>query len=407
MRTRASRLSWIGFFLVGLVGVSLGGCGAKSGLLSVEASDAQTDTGTTVLPDTGPDSLLPDVIVETAPDGGFGCPIDPPTTTAACTAAGAVCTYRRGKVGPCSDATASDEVVYRCERDGWLEIARCIDPTACPPSPPVEGSPCSNDGLDCFYASPVCAASSIAQCETGVWHGVDDCGARPSETDCVLTATLSGETRVMLDGKGTIADRPALAAAGTQLFASWALTPELGGTETIDFKVMQTAVPSMARPLPFDFTGAYDGDTMPAADFARDRFALAWGSTESTSAGGWSAMAVLDGDASSHLVSPKGRAARSTSRARRAPARRSVGSHIAIHSVISRVEWEPRRSPSPPTAPRAATKCSSPTSAPPAPTSSRCTTRGPPSRVGATGSRSSRPSARRAISSTTPGSISG
>jgi hypothetical protein len=100
---------------------------------------------------------------------------------------------------------------------------------------------------------------------------------------------------VVLDGKGTIADRASLAAAGTQLFAAWVLTPELGGTESIAFQMLQTAVPSMARPLPFAFTGPFSGDTMPSTDFARDRFALAFGSSESASAGGWAAMPVLDG----------------------------------------------------------------------------------------------------------------
>ena len=288
MRTRIVRSGVL------VAALSLVGCGAKSGLLSV---DVAADAG----PSGGGDAGQLDAASDAPPDTGFPhptpvhCPSDPPTTTDACGNVGAVCTYRRGKIGPCSDASASDQVVYRCEPDGWLEIARCIDPTACPAMPPAEGSPCDAEGLDCFYSNATCLSGSIAQCESGSWHGVDDCGARPKEGACVLQPTLSGDARVVLDGSGTIADRPALAAAGTQLLASWALTPELGGTETIDFKVVQTAVPSMARPLPFDFVGPFSGDTRPAADFARDRFALAFGSSESASAGGWVAMPVLDG----------------------------------------------------------------------------------------------------------------
>ncbi|GAC1363996.1 MAG: hypothetical protein NVSMB47_15650 [Polyangiales bacterium] len=285
-----------------LVTISIAiGCGSRSELLlgDVPGSDAAPAAEDSA---DGSDATPPP---DAARDLGVDvpasrCPLDPPRTSDACPARGAVCTYRRGKVGPCSDATASDQQVFRCEADGWLEVARCIDPTDCPATPPPDGTTCRQHGLDCFYSSPTCATGSIAQCESDVWTSVNDCGARArTGPPCVLTPTLVDDRRIVLEGAGTIADRAAVATAGTQLLAAWVITPKLGGAESIEWSVLQSAVPAMAAPLPFVFFGRSPGDTAPAADFAGDRFAVVWGSREPASLGVWGAAPALDGASSS------------------------------------------------------------------------------------------------------------
>lgn len=275
--------------------VLLSACGARSELLGVEApGDAGVDApvrddGGTI--DSGVDAPLLDVGV----DGPAAeCPKDPPLTGSACGEVGAVCTYRRGKIGPCSDASASDQVVSRCEKDGWLEIARCIDPTACPPVMPTEGQSCAPLGLDCFYSAPTCATGAIFQCESSHWHATNDCGARAKETACVLTPTLDGDARVLLDTKGTVADRATLGAAGTQVMAAYTLTPMLGGTESVAASVFQTAVPTTPTTLPFTGSGPFVGDSMPALDFVHDRFSLAYGARSTARVGAYFHSFVLD-----------------------------------------------------------------------------------------------------------------
>ncbi len=274
-------------------------CGARSELFGVETSgDARPGTLGFDADLPSVDSIAPrDVAIDSFVDAppSVECPKDPPSTASACAIVGAVCTYRRGKVGPCSDASASDQVVVRCEREGWLEIARCIDPTACPPVMPTEGQSCSAQGLDCFYSATTCAKESIFQCESSHWHAVNDCGARATEVACVPTATLVGDARLLLDTSGTIADRTSLATAGTQLLAAYTLTPMLGGSESVGASVVQSAVPSMAKTVGFVGSGTFFGDSMSAVDFAGNRFLLGWGSREPGHIGAFATSTPLEG----------------------------------------------------------------------------------------------------------------
>ena len=285
MRTHASKL-------VLLVLGAVCGCG-RTGLFVAEVAADATPLDDVLSPTDAPDA--PDTTpIDVGVDAPTtSCPIDPPLTTAACANVGAVCSYR----GACS-GEKGDRTVFRCERDGWLEVARCIDQRTCPSTPPSDGTPCAEHGLDCFYSNASCATSAIAQCATSVWQSVNDCGARASSSStCVLTPTLTSDRGVLLEAKGTIASRATLAAAGTQLRVAYALTPMFGGSESLDTRMVQSAIPSMAAPLAFSPFGPYRADTMPALDFSGDRFALSWGSGEFAGPGASVAVSVLDGPA--------------------------------------------------------------------------------------------------------------
>jgi hypothetical protein len=249
-----------------------------------DAGYVRPEAGTTPRPDANTNP--PDANVaspEAATDAGTAtpCPADIPTTAAACPSEGQICVFRRGKMGPCDDNGNDDTVVWRCDHGEWLEIAHCIDEAACPEHPPAEFSSCPSLGLDCFYSSDTCSASSTAQCAAEGWVYVNACEPRTNDNCLLLDQTLAsdGELGIQDDPLDTHYIRwPVIAVAGTQTMMAWHevsccdnMGPYIAATRA------QTAVPSMIGMYsgPAPIVGHF-ANSNPVLAFERDRFLLGW-----------------------------------------------------------------------------------------------------------------------------------
>ncbi|MEO7092151.1 MAG: hypothetical protein ABI175_02795 [Polyangiales bacterium] len=255
----------------------LGGC--RTGLQVEDLGEVPattSDTGTSV--DAAPtlDTASPPGIDAAIPPTARDCPPDLPKNGSACGSVGAMCTYSRGKFGPCSDVGTNNQLAYRCEDTGWLEVARCIDRTSCPSTRPRAGEPCTQEGLDCFYDAPTsCVEDALMQCAGGRFLAVNRCGAT-ARGDGPLLATLKDERRLMIDGGAFPVGSLGAAMAGTQLMVGALVRPT--PHQAAHRFLAQTAVPRM----PARFSPSSDSFVMgevvapPRLDFFRDRFLLAY-----------------------------------------------------------------------------------------------------------------------------------
>ncbi|MBI4700644.1 MAG: hypothetical protein HY744_05690 [Deltaproteobacteria bacterium] len=104
-----------------------------------------------------------------------GCPVPAPASHSQCPAelVGTQCIY----------ASASE--LCRCtdmECGGPCEIIdppqwRCFGPPAepgCPAVVPNDGAACSQPGLECSYLGGPCGGGTLARCEQGAWHWIDN-----------------------------------------------------------------------------------------------------------------------------------------------------------------------------------------------------------------------------------------
>ena len=236
---------------------------------SADAGTPGTDGGTPL------DAALPpakDAAVPEARD----CPTDLPKNGSACAATGALCTYVRGKFGPCSDVGANNQLAYRCEETGWLEIARCIDKTSCPAARPRAFEPCTQEGLDCFYdASSTCAEDAIMQCAEGHFIAVNRCGTG-ARAEGPLIATLKDERRLVVDGGSFPVSSIGAAIAGTQLMIGALVRPP--PHQTGNRFLVQTAVPTASARFSPTAETLFMGEVIapPRIAFFRDRFLFAY-----------------------------------------------------------------------------------------------------------------------------------
>ena len=252
----------------------LGGC--RTGLQVEDlGAPASLDSGASTTGDAGPSFEAGPPMTDTAVPPASDCPLDLPANGAPCPALGATCTYERAKFGPCSDVGSNSQLAYHCEDTGWLEVARCIDRTACPSPRPKEGDACTQNGLDCFYDAPTtCARDAIMQCAQGRFLAVNACsGVREAGP---LVATLKDDRRRMIDGGAVPVGSIGASLAGTQLVIGALVRP--APHQDVHLFRAQTAVPSMSQ----RFAPSSDTFTMgeviaaPRLDFFRDRFLLAY-----------------------------------------------------------------------------------------------------------------------------------
>lgn len=271
--------------LLGLAAV-VAGCGARSGLLVADTSDAG-DGGAPANPsaDAGGEDVQ-EVGPETGWDAsGQSCPEQLPALASACASDRQVCAYAAGEQSPCDDVGQDDRVAYRCDDGLWLEVARCVDWSACPSTPPVEGTVCDESliGLDCFYSTDGCERYGVVQCNGySNWEYVNDCALRDVSTCLGLVPTLSESQQTAVSSGEQNLDYPSVAFAGTQMMVTylasgWAL-PDHG----IQGWRLQTAVPWQAQEHGADLadTIGRDAVTNPYVAFARDSFVLAWGAND-------------------------------------------------------------------------------------------------------------------------------
>lgn len=263
-------------------------CGARSGLLAYEPA-AMPDAGA----DASPGSDAPADAPSDGSDAGDAlappCPSGVPTAGEPCASRGAICAYRTGKMGPCDDGSSADQTAWRCERDGWLELAHCVDPGGCPASAPAAGSPCGAIGLDCFYSRAACSEDGVMQCQPGGWRALAPCETRRAASPCALTETRTspispGDRELFAYSLEQNVDAPHLALAGTQLLVSALLSGGSRQDHDVHAFLAQSADPR-AMPARSLFTGGVSAlgrhaHAPPFAAFARDRFVLAWGSND-------------------------------------------------------------------------------------------------------------------------------
>jgi hypothetical protein len=260
--------------------ILLAGCRTGLGVEDPEALPATTapDTGTpgidaTSAPDTTPP---PPGVDASIPPPARDCPTDLPRNGSACPIVGAMCTYVRAKFGPCSDSGSNDQLAYRCDDTGWLEIARCVDATRCPKDPPRPGDACTTEGLDCFYDAPTsCPANAIMQCAEGRFVAVNRC-AKGVRDDGPLIATLKDDRRLVIDGGSFPVGSLGAAIAGTQLMIGALVrpAPHQAGHRFL----VQTAVPTMPMRFSPGSESFFMGEVVaaPRLAFFRDRFLFAY-----------------------------------------------------------------------------------------------------------------------------------
>jgi hypothetical protein len=246
------------------------GTGLDGGPDVVEAgADAKLDSGADVM-----------VLAKCPPDSQY----DLLVSGAPCATPGQLCTYHRGKQGPCDDVGTDDLVAWKCERGEWLEIARCVDQTGCPQAPPQDGASCaaSSIGLDCFYSSEAFAPSSIAQCEGLHWRHVNALDGHSLSELCWLEPTLSQDKTRAAHAADQNVGAPALALAGTQMLLAYDVSGGSSMHHAVHAHLVQTAVPWMAADHASAMSEALGRDCIstPHLGQARARFVLGWGAND-------------------------------------------------------------------------------------------------------------------------------
>jgi hypothetical protein len=187
-------------WLLAPVAVLLVGCGARSGLGDLSASstgvvdsaaDAVTIDDATLEVGTGIDSASETTVSDSAPhedalsdassDVATACPPSLPRAGDPCSVA-APCLY------PGCDATKSDSA--RCVGGVWTnDVSSCLTTSdVCPIVRPPPGTKCTApDGILCFWPDGTCGYRYIGWCQRGVWVAKGGC----SLPECA--PTLPGE----------------------------------------------------------------------------------------------------------------------------------------------------------------------------------------------------------------------
>ncbi len=265
----------------------LAGCGARTSLLEGErwaAQDAGPDAPLDAVTDTTwPDGTLPDVIADAVVV--TSCADLPPVLNEACAVPGHVCAYALGKQGPCDDVGTADRVGWRCEPSGWLEIARCVEWGACPPTPPADGDACDESvlGLDCYYSSDEgCERGSIAQCDGMRWWHVNACPDRDVPDGFVLVSSLTEPDLTAVAHAEQQVTQPSLAVAGTQLLMAYYVSAGYLQDHGIHGHVVQTSAPVQTAPYYTTSTDllGHDAVSNPRVTYAEGRFILSWGAND-------------------------------------------------------------------------------------------------------------------------------